>query len=156
MKLHLGCGKRRFDGYLNIDLRDSDMDCDIRKLPFGNDEAEEIIAVHVFEHFYLHEAGQVLAEWFRVLKTDGKLILELPCYDKVIGHIKQEHADNLTRWAMFGDPRTHIDGEPALHKWIWYMDELAQLMFNTGFKRVTHEPVMFHRPDRDMRLVGVK
>lgn len=156
MKLHLGCGRKKLPDYVNIDLSNSDLDMDIRQLPHGSDSIDEILSVHVFEHFYLHEAGNVMAEWFRVLKPGGRLILELPCYDKVIEHIKLGHADNLTRWAMYGEPRTHLDGEPALHKWIWYMDELAQLMFHTGFQKVTNEPVQYHRPDRDMRLVGIK
>lgn len=156
MKLHLGCGKRKFDGYLNIDLKDSEFDCDIRKLPFDDGEAEEIIAIHVFEHFYLHEAPQVLAEWFRVLQDAGKLILELPCYDKVIEHVKKGSPDNLTRWAMFGDPSTHTDGEPALHKWCWRISELAALMKQVGFRKVVLDNPKFHRPDRDMRLVGLK
>ncbi len=152
----MGCGLKRFEGYLNIDLHNSDRDMDIRKLDFGNDTADEIIAIHVFEHFYLLEAGSVLKEWYRVLKKGGKLILELPCYDKVIELIKQGAPDNMTRWALFGDPRTHIDGEPALHKWCWYMDELINLLTNIGFDHVNVETPKFHVPSRDMRLVAYK
>lgn len=156
MKLHLGCGKRRLDGYMNIDLADSDMNCDIRHLPFDDNSVDEIIAIHVFEHFYLFESSRVLREWKRVLKPDGLLILELPCFEKVIEHIENGAPDNLTRWAMFGDPTTHSDGEPALHKWLWYSAELVDLMTRIGFSSAACSEPVFHRKDRDMRVVAVK
>ena len=63
MKLHLGCGKRRFDGYINCDLHNSDMDMDIRRLPFDDESVDEIIAIHVCEHFYVREILGVLKDW---------------------------------------------------------------------------------------------
>lgn len=156
MKLHLGCGKRHFDGYLNCDLRDSDMDMDIRKLPFPDDSADEIIAIHVCEHFYRHEIASVLNEWRRVLNTSGTLIVELPCLDRVLGHFMAGSPVNMTMWPLYGDPSTHKDGEPSLHKWCWSKNEFMSLLESVGFKEITEEKPHFHQPSRDMRWVCQK
>ena len=84
VKLNLGCGRRILEGYTNVDLPGNhsgikpDVEADLRKLPFPDEHADEIMAVHVIEHFYVWEVMSVLDEWKRVLKTGGKIILELP------------------------------------------------------------------------------
>ena len=84
-KLNLGCGDKLINGYINVDLVTEragvtpDVNCDIRKLTvFDTDYADEILAVHVIEHFWRWEVEDILAEWVRVLKPNGKLILECP------------------------------------------------------------------------------
>ena len=156
MKLHLGCGKRKLEGWINCDLYDSDMDLDIRVLPFEDNSADEIMAIHVCEHFYKHDILNVLKEWRRVLKTDGKIILELPCLDRVLTHFMRGATDNFTLWALYGDPSTHKDGEPALHKWCWSKSAFRALLEHAGFKDITEETPQFHVPSRDMRFVASK
>ena len=156
MKLHLGCGKRKWDGYINCDLKDSDCDCDIRFLPFDDESADEIVAIHVVEHFWITEVANVLRGWKNVLKTGGKLIIELPCWDMVQDHIKMGSQDNFTRWALFGDPNTHKDGLPALHKWCYSRQEMKNLLSFLGFSEFHEEKPLFHQPSRDMRWVAIK
>ena len=156
MKLHLGCGSRRFEGYVNIDMKGGDVECDIRTLPYLDEVVEEIVAIHVAEHFFITELLAVLTEWHRVLKTDGKLVLELPCWDKVRKLIAANAPENLTRWALYGEPRTHIDGVPALHKWCWSAAEIEGLLQDVGFVNVKQETPLFHQPIRDMRWVATK
>lgn len=55
MKLHLGCGNIKLEGYINVDIRKTpatDMvhDC-ARELPFKDEEVDEIYAVQLIEHF---------------------------------------------------------------------------------------------------------
>lgn len=156
MKLHLGCGKRRFDGYLNIDLHNSDMDMDIRRLPFDDETIDEIVTVHVCEHFYKYEIQGILQDWRRVLKPGGVFIAELPCLDKVLWHFANGSSENFTLWPLYGDPRTHIDGEPALHKWCWSKSEFNNLLADVGFICIKEETPKFHQPSRDMRWVCIK
>ena len=55
MKLNLGSGNKRFDGFVNID---SDSKCNpdyvirlgVDELPFDDNRVDEVIAHHVFEH----------------------------------------------------------------------------------------------------------
>ena len=153
MKLHLGCGKKQWEGWLNCDLSGSEYDCDIRKLPFANEYADEIAAIHVVEHFMLTEVTDVLKDWHRVLKQGGVLTIELPCWDKVVEHIRKGSPDNMTRWPLFGDPRTHVDGFPALHKWCYSVQEMHKLLGHCGFVDIQEKVPHFHQPTRDMRLV---
>lgn len=156
MKLHLGCGKRRFDGYINCDLHNSDMDMDIRRLPFDDESVDEIIAIHVCEHFYVREILGVLKDWHRVLKPDGLMIVELPCLDKVLEHFRIGSPENFTLWPLYGDPSTHKDGEPALHKWCWSNAEFEKLLTAAGFTHLVSEVPHYHQPSRDMRWVAKK
>lgn len=160
LKLNLGCGHKHFPGYVNVDFENKwakkkpDVECDIRKLPYEDGTVDEVIAVHVFEHFYLWEATDILQEWARVLKPGGKLILELPCLNKVLFFLAQkELVLSHTLFALYGDPQYR---DPAMvHKWCYSKEHLTELMKHF-FSEVTPEPAQYHKPERDMRLVGIK
>lgn len=156
MKLHLGCGKKKWPGFVNIDLKGSDLDCDITALPLADEVATEIHAIHVCEHFFRHELAEVLTEWKRVLSPSGTLTVELPCWDKVHRLIAAGAPENLTRWALYGEPRTHLDGYPALHKWCWSIEEFRAVLMFVGFRNICNETPLFHQPIRDMRFAATK
>lgn len=85
VKLNLGCGDKILEGYTNVDVASEragilpDIVCDIRNLDkFSDNFADEILAVHVVEHFWRWEVADILREWVRVLKPGGKMILECP------------------------------------------------------------------------------
>lgn len=64
-KLHLGCGSRRFPGWLNLDMNwKGDMTLDLREgLPFRDGSVELIYSEHSFEHFYReHDLPFLLGE----------------------------------------------------------------------------------------------
>ena len=59
IRLNLGCGDVPLPGYVNVDVVDErlgnkpDIVCDVRKLDaFESNCADEILAVHVIEHFW--------------------------------------------------------------------------------------------------------
>lgn len=156
MKLHLGCGDKKLEGWLNVDLHDSDHDCDIRKLPFEDNSADEIMAIHVCEHFYITQILDILKEWYRVLKPGGTMALELPCLDKILFHFQQGSESRYTLWALYGAPSTHKDGEPALHKWCWSRKHFAALLKDAGFQEIREEQPHYHQPSRDMRFTCKK
>lgn len=153
VKLNLGAGRKRPEGFINVDLSGADVNCDIRSLPFPDDHADEIMAIHVCEHFYVHEIIPTLAEWRRVLRPGGKMALELPCLDKVLWHFANGSPENFTLWPLYGDPNTHKDGEPALHKWCWSKDQFRKVLKAAGFDDITEEKPHYHQPSRDMRWV---
>jgi SAM-dependent methyltransferase len=88
MKLHLGCGEKKFDGYINIDIREEvkpDVIDDISKLSeFNESTAELIYACHVLEHFGRHEYINVLKRWHKILKSGGVLRISVPDVESVI------------------------------------------------------------------------
>ena len=133
-----------------------DVACDIRSLPYRDGEVDEVMAIHVFEHFYLKEVDDVLAEWRRVLKKGGLLVLEMPCLDKVLQWFRQPNPDiRMTMFPLFGDPSTHAS-EHDLHKWCWSQDMIKQVLEKNGFTNVLQEKPHYHVPNRDMRVVAVK
>lgn len=160
IKLNLGCGNKHLEGYINVDFesvwqkKKPDVECDIRKLPYENDVADEIIAIHVIEHFYLWEVPEILKEWHRVLKPGGRLVLECPCLNKVLFFLQQKELIlSHTMFALYGDPSY---GDPAMtHHWCYSKEHLSRWM-ETLFKDVKVEAAQFHKPERDMRVVGVK
>jgi len=102
----------------------------------------------------------MLAEWMRVLKPGGQLILELPCMDKVLHHIHacMKHGAQLSPsmgWFVFwGDPKYR---DPLMvHKWGYTKQSMRDTMASVGFDQITIEEPRYHFPIRDMRLTGVK
>lgn len=159
--LNLGSGALRWDGWVNIDgFNDrADLRCDLKKLPYPDNHADRIIAVHVFEHFYLWETDGLLDEWRRVLKPGGKLILELPCMDKVCTHIQLRlnkgvaPAPFMSWLAFWGDPKYE---DPAMcHKWGYFKHDMEKILLKR-FVSMSHEPPRYHFIQRDMRVTAIK
>lgn len=129
-------------------------------LPFSDGYADRIAAVHVFEHFYYWDAPTFLAQCWRVLKPGGKLVLELPCMDKVFSHIairmrKGEVPSPTFSWlALWGDPR-HRD--PAMcHRWGYFRGDMRKVLDDAGFVEIQDEEPRYHFPMRDMRATARK
>jgi len=84
-KLHLGCGKRNFPGFINVDLADFSHihhKRSINDLSVFEDESIDLIyASHVLEYFNLSDVSLVLKEWRRVLKPGGILKLAVPDFE---------------------------------------------------------------------------
>ena len=155
---NLGCGNKKWDGWINVDLHSdiADIKCDLRKLEIASDSADAVAAVHVLEHFYEWEAFDVLTEWKRILKPNGKMILELPCMDKVFAYVhncvvsKQPLQPFMTLLALYGDPKHK---QPAMcHKWGWFQEPLRQMLESVGMERIEFCVPKYHFPFRDMRI----
>jgi predicted SAM-dependent methyltransferase len=88
MKLHLGCGQRYLEGYVNIDFPSSehtvqeksvaDVHADLVRLRYPAGEVEEVRLHHVFEHFPRPVACALLASWNSWLRDDGLVHIEVP------------------------------------------------------------------------------
>jgi SAM-dependent methyltransferase len=170
IKLNLGCGDKILSGYINVDVvperasQVPDVICDVRSLSvFESGYADEILAVHVVEHFWRWEVVDILKEWVRVLKPGGVMILECPnllsaCQE----FIRNPQAHSLpgpegqrTMWVFYGDPRWQ---DPLMvHRWGYTPWSLGAVMHDAGLRDLRQEPAQFKlREPRDMRVVGVK
>ena len=169
MKLNVGCGGRHLPGFKNIDIQATragkvpDIQADLRKIPLPDECAEEIWAIHVFEHFYRWECEDVIAEWKRLLKPNGLLVLELPNLEKACQNILHgkfiagKHIDQIGMWALYGDPR--YKDPYMIHRWAWTPKSLTDFLAENGFVGFTEKPTEFHpvgRDHRDMRIEAYK
>ncbi len=170
VRLNLGCGDKLIPGYVNVDVaqeragKQPDVVCDIRNLErFEDGYADEILAVHVIEHFWRWEVVDILKEWVRVLKPGGKLILECPnlksaCEEFLkdpVAAAKPGPEGQRTMWVFYGDPRWT---DPLMvHRWGYTPRSLAQVMHEAGLTDLRQEPAEFKlREPRDMRITGVR
>lgn len=173
MKLNLGSGDKMRKDWVNVDVKRPEqvpdgitfVEADVRKLPFEEGTVETIEALHLIEHFYPWEVPPMLAEWRRVLKEGGTLVLECPDMAKCAINFLQLRttgntlpAVNLGLWGFYGNP---VDKEPLnMHKWGWVPESLMQILILSGFKEVREEPQQqvnaLKGPSRDMRVVGVR
>lgn len=66
---------------VRVDIREEcnpDYRCDVRILPFANEEFDLVFSSHVLEHFSREETKSILTEWLRILKSGGEFIITVP------------------------------------------------------------------------------
>lgn len=156
VSLHLGAGHCTWPAWINVDSQGTEVSADLMKLPFANEYADRVAAIHVLEHFYLWEAADMLREWKRVMKPGAQLILELPCMDKVLNYITRCIGEGVplnmsfSWWALWGDPKHK---SPAMcHRWGWTLDSVEKLLASVGFTNIQQETPRYHFKERDMRV----
>lgn len=169
-KLNLGCGDKILPGYTNVDVVETrrgfrpDVICDLHRLtPFEDNSVDEILSVHVIEHFWRWEVLDILREWKRVLKPGGLMILECPNLLEAARELLNKPETGAgagpegqrTMWVFYGDPAWK---DPyMIHRWGYTPLSLIQLMHDAGLVNPRQEPAMFKlREPRDMRVVGEK
>jgi len=152
VRLHLGCGRKRLPGYINIDCmatEATDQICDIKKLPYNDNTVDTIECYHAFEHIpvCLHaniESGYgekyasliaVLQEWKRVLKPEGNLVIEMPDLDGVMREYLESPESRREELliSIYGSYRAYDDID--IHRWgankarLTYLLEKAEFRF---------------------------
>lgn len=89
MKLNLGAGATKIEGYLNVDileLEGVDIVCDVTKgLPLEKDSVDEIYAAHFVEH--IDDTVGLMKEIYRVCKNGALVRFKMP-YFKSTGAFK--------------------------------------------------------------------
>lgn len=170
MKLNLGCGDKILPGYVNVDVAPSrkgvspDVLSDLRSLPFEHGTIDEIVSIHVIEHFYYWEAVPLLKYWYELLKVDGMLILECPNLLTAAKALVDDEslASNLSgkrgqhvMWPLYGDPAWQ--DELMCHRWGYTPESLVVLLKECGYRNPKQAPAEFKKRDpRDMRVVAFK
>jgi len=144
LKLHLGCGDRLLDGWVNIDLQQKEgvVSCDLRQpLPFDTDTILYIYSEHLIEHLNRYDGANLLRECYRVLFKDGARIrISTPDLAYLVdGYMKGD----LTRYSKVGwMPKSKAQMlNEGMHEWghqfLYDEQELITLLHETGFKEIT-------------------
>ena len=87
MRVNLGCGQYKADGWVNVDCHPGvqpDVVAELGRLPFDDGEVDQVYAGHVFEHVAWERLPMVLLEVARVLKSDGTLMVVGPDLDRAV------------------------------------------------------------------------
>jgi len=85
MKLNLGCGNKKLEGYVNVDLTeycnpDLILNLENTPYPFKSNSVSEIRMKSVIEHLPIHPDGffRILKEIYRIAKNNCLLYIECP------------------------------------------------------------------------------
>lgn len=163
--LNLGAGNRAVPEGLadhdaqiiSVDIDGSaDVKADVRALPFANDYADVAYASHLLEHFDEHELPALLAEWRRVLKPGGKLLIEVPDVQSAAQMIAVNGVDAVLYRAVNGAMIRGLDvlfgwqefiatgGDPMRHKTAFDKTKLAGVLGAAGFNgQIVRRPEIY-------------
>ena len=162
-RLNICCGRHVLDGWTNIDVarspkasRDPDVFANAISIPLPDACADEIMVIHGFEHLSYWNAPKALAEWHRLLKSSGLLVLEMPDIKKCCKNLLRlietpdmKDLDSLAMFGIFGDPRAE---DPWMsHLWGWTPKTIRPLLKKAGFGSFTEPPTQWHAIGRKLR-----
>lgn len=151
-RLHFGCGVRKVQGWLNVDITRSDIDIDFSRglLPFDNGAFQLIVSQHVLEHFEIkRELAPILVELHRVLDDDGVIYISCPSILKVCTAYLKDRGLSLIdgrkirfpNFTMHNFPPSqivnelfHQDGE---HKNLLDIEIITFILERAGFKDIS-------------------
>ena len=137
MKLNVGSGLVREEGYVNLDL-DVEMKPHVvgeaLLLPFKEGVFEQVKALHLIEHLPYRLQVQFLKECHRVLKDEGELFLEFPdtelCMERFLNNYKGQRDWWLV--CIYGGQNSKYDFHHSPVIW----DTLERDMYGVGFSIV--------------------
>ena len=143
LKLHIGCGPYRHEGWYHVDFRSSnaDLSIDIRRgLPFGDGSCRFIFCEHVFDHLELRELRGVLSECRRVLEPGGAIRIILPDLERFV----RAYCGRETEWvrAVWGrdlsptESLNEIFFADIMKRFLHDFSSLSGALRQAGFKEV--------------------
>jgi len=148
MKLNLGCGNLRIEGYIGVDFREtkaSDLIMDLTEpLEFKNNSIDEVLCAHVIEHLVKADGINLLREIHRILKPDSVLHLHLPLIDYLIENCYRPDMDHFQLISiLYGIQRYKGD----YHKYGYTTKTISALLAETGFKILEFKTGRLNKPN---------
>lgn len=143
----IGCGKfsEYWDGKLmRYDLDESvkpDIRCDVRQIPEPPEKFDEVRARHVLEHFSAWDAPELVAEWLRILKVGGRLLLRVPNLAWAIERLQKQDRNETVpteelwyAWGVLygGQEREHTENSFMTHRNGYTARNLKKLLEQVG------------------------
>lgn len=157
MKLHLGCGTKKLEGWINIDsVKECQPDLlqDISQpLPYDDLTVDEILAEDLLEHFDKYVRFIVFYEWARVLNVGGKITIQVPNFKKILFRYFKFGYDNFVDF-IFGENLWEskiYNGHFGNHKWGYSQKSLKDFVKLFGIAPTHVETIGLN-----LRLSGLK
>jgi predicted SAM-dependent methyltransferase len=147
-KLHLGCGRVRLDGWINIDndpRSAADVHWDLRRgLPIENSSVDFVYSEHLFEHLILEHGLVLLRHCRRVLREGGVIRIAMPSLQAILA--KYQNTPGVEALEVPEDPEFEkIDSlcrylNTAMRAWghlyIYDFDDLSLRLRQCGFHQI--------------------
>jgi len=144
MKLNLGCGLDKREGYVNIDSRESvkpdlvlDLEKNLLKM-FRDNSIDEMLMKDFLEHLSWRVIEVFLRECWRVLKRGGRVFIQTPNLEAIFKRVVLDpdyKFGNLQGWKAIS---FWIYGEQNypenLHKCGFTISTLKRLLEESGFE----------------------
>lgn len=164
IKLNLGCGQQKLEGYVNIDKYDhhADLHMDIENIKLPENSVDEILGIHIFEHLNPHKVEGLVSDWYRILKSGSKLILEMPNIEELCKDFVTANEENrkLLNLCIYGSYDTFTEGKTinitSPHLWGWYPKTVTELLEKAGFKNIKILPQTTIHPGSNFRVEATK
>jgi len=111
VKIDLGCGPKKKEGFIGIDqykFDGVDIVCQLGRepLPFDNDSVSEVNTTHFIEHLTAEERVQLFNELYRIMKVDAKIFMVVPYWGS-----SRAYGDPTHKWPPIGE------------MWFYYLDK---------------------------------
>lgn len=141
IRLNLGCGNKKMEGFINIDLNPNvkpDIIGSVLNLSeFEDNSVDEIVAECVLDHIERKDCLVALKEWYRVLKPKGKLLIR--CSDANVMYrffnktlvIKEEH---LVTHILGQLGKDNLPIELERHRNMFWEERLVGILSFIGFR----------------------
>ena len=143
LKLNIGCGSNKINGYINIDTEESckpDLVHNILDgpLPYEDGSVDEIAFFHCIEHVRKCYHELILREFRRVLKVGARLYISYPHFLCCVEQWKQATGEKkrFFEYTIYGRQLYPSD----YHVAIMDPDELTETLTKVGYKNIIHTP----------------
>ena len=137
LRLHVGAGRARLEGWVNMDIQDLpgvDVVADVTE-GLGFEDAEAIYAEHFLEHLRVDQAVDFLVDCHRCLAPGGRLRLSTPNLDWVWStHYHLDAPEDEKRLAAIATNRAFHGWR---HRFLWNRELLGAALEAAGFAAVT-------------------
>lgn len=140
--LHIGCGTRKFEDFINIDLDSpvADMHLDLTKaLPWDQSTVSGIYSEHFIEHVSQAQAIRLLMEMRRILVPGGVIRLATPdmaaiAQEYLSGQMNPDWIKFDLGWTENQCERMNMAMRWWGHQWIYDEEEMTRLAVMAGLQ----------------------
>jgi len=135
IKFNVGCGKRNWPGWVNVDGADyphvTDHDITLQYQP--PDYIDLLYSSHLIAYFDREEAAQLLAGWYKKIKPGGIIQIATPDWEEL-----SEYGNVLPIEDLLGPlyGRMEMNGGYIYHKTVWDYISMRNALLTAGFKSV--------------------
>jgi len=169
IRLNLGCGNMRLDGWVNIDINPQvkpDICCDLLSVRhhFQPSSVDEILLIHSISYLRLWEARIFFKNALAMLKPGGRFVLEFPDAAKCAKHLlenegeRDEYIEAIRGFYAFDLQQIKNKEQYQPYSFGWSARHISDELKTIGFREVISGDPQTHGPRlwRDSRIVATK